>query len=107
MKEISIGKKLRALRIKSGLKVRDVSKSFCDNDYPISEKTIYKWESDDLVPDIQNLNKILILYNETISHFFGNDFLVQGLDEIEYKFIESIRHNQVFRRIAYLLAKGG
>ena len=102
MKEISIGKKLRALRIKSGLKVRDVSKSFCDNDYPISEKTIYKWESDDLVPDIQNLNKILI-----ISHFFGNDFLVQGLDEIEYKFIESIRHNQVFRRIAYLLAKGG
>lgn len=105
MQSHSLGDKLKILRKQNGYSVKDVSKMLHDVNLPTNEKTIYKWEKNISTPDIKTFNALAMLYNVTVSTFFEENSSLHSLNIAEYEFISSLRTNDDFKKIIYILTK--
>ena len=104
-RSIRIGNTLKSLRLQNGFSIKALSSILTEFDYPVSIKTIYKWESDKIIPDIKSLNMLAKIYNVGIEIFFNNESNVQALSDIELKLISYLHTYKTFKKVIFLLAK--
>ena len=101
----SLGNKLKTLRKRNGLSINDVCELLNNSNMPICIQTIYKWEKDESSPDLKYLNALCNIYNVRIGSLFESGLSCQALDDNEEKFILSLRNNEIYKRIIYLITK--
>ncbi|MBO6134335.1 MAG: helix-turn-helix transcriptional regulator [Lachnospiraceae bacterium] len=105
MVEVKMGKRLKSLRIQNGFSIKKLSLVFSEFNFPISIQTIYKWESDRMLPDIKSLGTLASIYNVGIESFFDGEGNIHSLNESELKLISYLHSYKAFKRILSLLAK--
>ncbi|MBQ7743368.1 MAG: helix-turn-helix transcriptional regulator [Lachnospiraceae bacterium] len=103
--KIRLGYALKTLRQQKGLSVRRLSSLFDDLNFPVSIKTIYKWESDTITPDIKSLNVLSTIYNVGVETFFNERSHIQALSDSELKLISYLHTVKSFKKMVLLLAK--
>lgn len=102
---IKIGRNLKALRQQNGFSIRKLSLVLAEFGYPISFQTIYKWESDKIMPNIKSLNILSTIYNVGLESFFDDGSNVQSLSNGELKLISYLHTYKTFQKIVFLLSK--
>ena len=106
MSKYFFGSKIKKVRLQNNLSIIDVSKLFLHHSNPVSPKTIYKWERDIVIPDIEQFATLANIYNTTLSGLLDNPkSLSRNLTEHEIKFIEMLRCNDTYKKIIILLSK--
>ena len=70
MNKFVLGKKLRRLRIKNSLTVSTLSEILSSHNILANERTIYRWEQDISIPDLNTLKILSIIYNVNLSSIF-------------------------------------
>lgn len=106
MKKFILGKKLRKLRIKNSLTISSLSDLLSAHNIIANERTIYRWEQDVSIPDINTLKILSIIYNVNLSSIFENPNSKRlSLTKDEIKFIKMFRNNKTFNHIVLLLIK--
>lgn len=101
----SLGTRLKKFRKNNHLTVKQLCALLDSLNMPICEKSIYKWESNYITPDIKYLNTLATIYNTTIGGLIDDVDRYQSLNEIETKFINAIRDIKNYRQIISLIAK--
>lgn len=102
---IKIGRNLKTLRIQNGFTIQRLCIVLSEFNFPISYQTIYKWESDKIMPDMRSLNVLATIYNVGLESFFDDSSNVQSLSSGELKLISYLHTYKTFKRIIFLLAK--
>ena len=102
---IKIGNTLKSLRLQNGFSVKCLSSMLNDFNYPISDKTIYKWESNKTIPDIKSLNILAKIYNVGLESFFESGSKIQALTSIELKLISYLHSYKLFKKVVLMLAR--
>ena len=106
-KDIAIGNTLKSLRLQNGFSIRSLSAMLTEFSYPTSIKTLYKWESNKVMPDIKSLNILAKIYNVGLECFFGSEFPNQALNDNELKLISYLHSYKTFKKMVFLLARIG
>lgn len=99
------GNKIKKLRRKNFTTVNELSEMFKSINHPVSAKTIYKWESGKLMPDINTLIKISYFFNVSMSYFVDNYRKCQALTDSELEFLTKLRTDKTFKKLITLLVK--
>lgn len=102
---IKIGKKLKESRLNCKLSIEAVIKKLEELNIYVTKKTIYRWENDNTVPDLKTVNTLSYIYSVNLNEFYEDTRFYKSLSENEYKFIITLRENDLFRKIAKLLYK--
>ena len=106
MSKYFFGSKIKKIRIENDLSIVDVSKLFLQHSNPVSPKTIYKWEKDIVIPDLEQFATLANIYNTSLSGLLNNQkSLSRNLTEHESEFIEMLRYNATYKKIVVLLSK--
>ena len=99
-----IGSTLKSLRTSNGYSIVEVIKKFAEINIPIKAKTIYRWENDSCIPDLQTINILSHIYGVSITSIYEDDAFCKSLNKNENDFINYMRNNQSFKKIINLLA---
>lgn len=106
MNKFVLGKKLRRLRIKNSLTVSALSELLMSHNILASERTIYRWEQDISIPDLNTLKILSIIFNVNLTSIFENPNSNRlSLSKDEINFIKMYRKNKNFNNIVLLLTK--
>ena len=106
MNKFVLGKKLRRLRIKNSLTVSALSELLMSHNIKASERTIYRWEQDISIPDLNTLKILSIIFNVNLTSIFENPNSNRlSLTKDEINFIKMYRKNKNFNNIVLLLTK--
>ena len=106
MNKFVLGKKLRRLRVKNSLTVSTLSELLMSHNIKATERTIYRWEQDISIPDINTLKILSIIYNVNLNSIFENPNSNRlSLTKDEINFIKMYRSNKIFNQIILLLTK--
>ena len=106
MNKFVLGKKLRRLRIKNSLTVSTLSEILSSHNILANERTIYRWEQDISIPDLNTLKILSIIYNVNLSSIFEKQNSKRvSLTKDEKNFIKMYRENKKFNNIVLLLTK--
>ena len=106
MNKFVLGKKLRRLRVKNCLTVNTLSELLMSHNIKASERTIYRWEKDVSMPDLNTLKILSIIYNVNLNSIFENPESNRlSLTKDEINFIKMFRSNKIFNHIVLLLTK--
>ena len=106
MEKFVLGKKLRRLRVKNCLTVSTLSELLMSHNILATERTIYRWEQDISIPDLNTLKILSIIYNVNLPSIFDNQNSNRlSLTKDEIKFIKMFRDNKTFYNIVLLLTK--
>lgn len=104
-KIFDLGKRIRHFRKSHGYSILDLKNILANNGYPVSEKTIYKWENNETCPEIKVLKILAIIFDVSLSTFFDENISRQALNDSELNFITTLRANADFRKIILLITK--
>lgn len=104
-KNFDLGKRIRHFRKSHGYSILDLKNILANNGYPVSEKTIYKWENNETCPEIKVLKILAIIFDVSLSTFFDENISRQALNDSELNFITTLRANADFRKIILLITK--
>lgn len=102
---IKVGNTLKHLRLQNGFSIKHLSSILNDFNYPISDKTIYKWESNKIIPDIKSLNILAKIYNVGLESFFESSSKIQALTSVELKLISYLHSYKLFKKVVFMLAR--
>lgn len=98
--------KLKQFRKLNHLTANEVCQIMNKYNYPISIKTIYKWECGIQLPDIIVLDVLCHVYNIQISQLIDDNNTKQdNINLIEAQFIEMIRNSKKYKSALLLIAK--
>ena len=102
---VKIGRKLKEIRLNNNLSLNNVIKKLEEFDYFVSKKTIYKWENDTSIPDLKTIRLLSYIYNVNLSELYENTRYYKALNDHEFKFINTLRENDEFKKIVRILMK--
>lgn len=102
---VDLGKKLKSLRKRNAYSVEDLKNKMLEFDFPIGEKTIYKWENNEVIPELSALKILACIYNISVGSIFEENYSCQPLTSSELSFIDFLRKNESFRKIIYIITK--
>lgn len=96
-----IGNKLRELRIQKKYTVDDIKNFLATYEYPVSRKTIYRWENNEVIPDLRAVTILCDLYKITASNLMDikQEGHAQTISKYETQFIFAFRTNKAYRKI--------
>lgn len=100
-----IGKKIKNLRHYNNLTINNTLKKLKELNINVSKKTFYKWENDEIIPDLETIKVLSYIYNANISELYEDTKYYKSLTENEFKFISMLRENNDFRKLTKLLTK--
>ena len=101
---LKIGSTLKSLRTSSGFSIVEVIKKFSELNISVKAKTIYRWENDSCIPDIQTINILSHIYGVSLTSIYEDDEFYKSLSKCENDFINCMRNNQTYKKIIKLLA---
>ena len=106
MNKFVLGRKLRRLRVKNSLTVSALSELLMSHNITASERTIYRWEQDKSIPDLNTLKILSIIYNVNLYSIFENPNSNRlSLSKDEINFIKKKKKKKIFNNIVLLLTK--
>lgn len=105
--KINLGNKIHNLRIKKRYSVEDVKNIFSTYEYPISKKSIYRWESNEVTPDLSAINIICDVFGIPVTELLDikckDD--VKVISKYEKEFLIALRTNHFFKKIMHNIIK--
>ena len=101
----NLGNKLKTLRKEYGYSIKNIVEKFDEINYHITAKTIYRWESNKVVPELKAINVLANIYNVRLTSLYEDSKFCKSLNENESKFIYYLRNNSDFKKIMTLLLK--
>ena len=100
-----IGDKLKTLRKSNGYSIKKVVEKLNEINIFVKEKSIYRWESNKVIPDIKVINALSNIYNTNITCIYEDSKYFKSLNENVSKFINYLREDPHFKKIIMLLAR--
>ena len=98
--------KLKHFRKINHLTANEVCQIMTSYNYPISIKTIYKWECGIQMPDIIVLDMLCHIYNIQVSQLLDDNTTKQkNINLFESVFIEMIRTSEKYKKALLLIIK--
>ena len=95
-----IGKTLKELRKSNGFSINDIIKKLAETNIIVKQKTIYKWENDTCIPNIETINVLSHIYGISLTSMYEDTAFCKSLNRHENNFINHLRSNKAFRRLA-------
>lgn len=94
-----IGKTLKELRKSNGFSISDIIKKLAETNINIKPKTVYKWENDTCIPNIETINILSHIYGISLTSMYEDTSFCKSLNHYENKFIDCLRTNKTFRKL--------
>lgn len=97
----SIGEKLHSLRLQKEYSIDDLRRMLANFNYPASNKTIYRWERNEVIPDLKAITILCEIYKITVSYLMNikhND-RTQIISKYETQFLYAFRTNEIYRKL--------
>lgn len=95
-----IGHTLKELRKSNGFSIIDIIKKLAEINIVVKQKTIYKWENDICIPNIQTINALSHIYGISLTSLYEDTSFCKSLNQHENCFIDFLRSNKSFRKLA-------
>ena len=99
----NIGDTLRELRKNCNYSVYDIINKLEETNIHVRVNTIYKWENNICIPDIETINVLSNIYGISLTGIYEDSKFCKALNKNENEFIKILRSNIKFRKIVKLL----
>ncbi len=86
-----IGKTLKELRKSNGFSINDIIKKLAETNIIVKQKTIYKWENDTCIPNIETINVLSHIYGISLTSMYEDTSFCKSLNQHENNFIGQSR----------------
>ena len=102
---LKIGHKLKEIRLKNKFSIPTVIKKLEEVNIYITKKTIYRWENDNIIPNLETIKVLSFIYNTNLNEIYEDKRYLKVLSEGEFIFINILRENNNFKKIVKTLVK--
>lgn len=100
-KRKTLGDKIHSLRLQKNYSIDDVRFLLLSYEYPVSKKTIYRWEKNEVTPDLKAITVLCDIFKITASNLLDIRYPSEreAMTKYETRFIFALRTNKTFKKI--------
>lgn len=102
---MNFGEKLKSLRKENGYSIKKLIERLNEINIYVTEKTIYRWENNKVIPDIATIKTLAFIYNVNLVGIYEETKCYKSLTKSEAKFLHYLRTNSNFRKIVSMINK--
>ena len=100
-----LGTKLKNLRKENKYTIKNIISKLNEYNICVTEKSIYRWENNKVVPDIKTIHVLSNIFNVSLTSLYEDSKYCKALNKSESKFLNYLRTNSHFKKIVSLLIK--